>query len=151
MSESDPRLSRTALPLDLVDAEGNKVELYFKPYCDNDYAEMDSWLRHTYMERLEGSLQGRGTQFASMAINAALAVIPTMSMFDKSYGSKLFSTTDGLTHAMWICCRDHNEDISKARIVELFKISANTKAAIKKWSDANVGEESGNSGKPGES
>ena len=150
MSDSDPRLTRSVVPLILKEHDGAEVELAFRPFSDDDFVEYDAWLRSLYMARVEASCNGLSARFVSAAIAQALKEVASIGIFDAHIGHSIFTTIDGMIHALWISCRD-DSDLEEADFRRLLSLKPNQIKTANHWADVNLGpvDKKGKKGKKG--
>ena len=122
---SDPRLTRTAVPFKLVDEDGNKLELFARPFSDDNFTELNQWIRREYINRIEDACsEMTDPHLRDRVINAAIATVPTLDYMDRSIGTSMFSSVDGLAKALSITLREDNPDITPERLKSLMRRAA---------------------------
>lgn len=151
--ESDPRLTRSPLELTLVDRHGEEVTFTARPFSDENFIELNQWIRREYMNRIEDSVSElQSPSLRDKVISGAIATVPTIDYMDRSLGSAMFTSIDGLAKAMQISLRDDMPEVSLQEIRTLMLIKVNRKAAAQFWTETNLDQVSGETkDPPGES
>lgn len=147
--DNDPRLTRAVVPLYLNDENGEEQEFLSRPLSDKDMDEIDAWLRREFVKRVEDAISPSSSKvMVQAAAGQIVATVPTISFMDGAIGSRMASSTVGLSRIVWQSLRAEHPNLAFHRIKALLMNESNRKASQKHWRDTNVGGGSSTEGKP---
>lgn len=140
MSNSDPRLNRTRVPLYLVDENGRDREYQTRPLSDGDMDEINAWLRSEYLRRIEEGLKGvQNPKVADLMLDRALSTVTTIDFLDNGPGSKMVGTVDGLSRLLWQSMREDHPELTHERLKLILMQPENVKRGQRHWIQTNLG------------